>query len=623
MSRSFRAAALQRIDWRVVLFAVMAASALFVGSHLDRSWFPVDDGALAHSAERVLRGELPHRDFDDVYTGGLAWLNAAAFRLFGTSFWALRLVLFAAFMAWVPSVFYVATRFVRPLPAAAVTLLAMVWSVPAYVAPMPSWYNLFLATFGIAAFMRWLEDRRARWLVLAGVAGGLSVLVKVVGLYYVAGALLFLVFQAREEAAGAATPADARHPVAYRLFVTGTVLLFACVLVSLVRRAPYLPELLHFVLPGLLLAAMLVRDEWRSANGGSLTRFTTLGRALLPFAAGIALPVAIFLVPYLRAGAVADVVNGVFVLPARRFANASVRMLPLWSLLTLLLPASILLRHRAGGKLARRAADVVLAVGLVAVTLYTARSTLLYRIVWDSARSMVPVLTVLGVMLLSRGRPDRPLPPLLRARTMLLLSVTAVCSLVQFPFSVAVYFCYVAPLVVLSALALYRFLPPMPRMVPVTLVGLYAGFAVLRIDLATQFGMGRFYLPESRVSFQTMTGTRANIEAPHASATEYQAVTYLLQVHARGGYTWASPDSPEMYFLSGLRNPTRTLYDFFEDSTGRTERVLHMLDARGVTAIVENGKPPFSAPLAPALVTALESRYPNAAQIGPYLVRWR
>src|SRR5206468_3004365 len=114
------------------------------------------DGAMAQSAERFLQGQLPHRDFDEIYTGGLTWLNAGAFRLLGTTLWSLRVVLFAVFVAWVPAVFYIASRFARPLAAGAVTLLAVVWSVPNYPAAMPSWYNLFLATFGVAALLRYV-----------------------------------------------------------------------------------------------------------------------------------------------------------------------------------------------------------------------------------------------------------------------------------------------------------------------------------------------------------------------------------------------------------------------------------------------------------------------------------
>ncbi|HET7189448.1 MAG TPA: glycosyltransferase family 39 protein, partial [Gemmatimonadaceae bacterium] len=186
------------------MLSVLGIAAAYVAWHLNRGWVPLDEGSLAHAAQRVLLGELPQRDFDDVYTGGLAYLNAATFRLLGTTLWSMRLALFAAFLLWVPAVFYVASRFTRPLMAAGITLLAVAWSVPNYPAPMPSWYNLFFATAGVAALLRYLEDARARWLVAAGVAGGLSFLVKVIGLYYVAGVLLFLVYLAHERARAAA-----------------------------------------------------------------------------------------------------------------------------------------------------------------------------------------------------------------------------------------------------------------------------------------------------------------------------------------------------------------------------------------------------------------------------------
>ena len=49
---------------------------------------------------------------------------------------------------------------------------------------MPSWYNLFLATFGSLALTKWIEDRRPHWLVLAGFLGGISFLVKLSGFFF-------------------------------------------------------------------------------------------------------------------------------------------------------------------------------------------------------------------------------------------------------------------------------------------------------------------------------------------------------------------------------------------------------------------------------------------------------
>ena len=52
-------------------------------------------------------------------------------------------------------------------------------------------------------------------------------------------------------------------------------------------------------------------------------------------------------------------------------------------------------------------------------------------------------------------------------------------------------------------------------------------------------------------------------------------------------------------------------------------RILSALDSHGVTAIVLNRLPAFSAPLADDLIPALERRYPHALNVGPYQLRWR
>jgi hypothetical protein len=262
-------------------------------------------------------------------------------------------------------------------------------------------------------------------------------------------------------------------------------------------------------------------------------------------------------------------------------------------------------------------------VALAGLLVATGHNTVLYRLVWGSARMVLPVLVIAGVVVLSRPRSADPDESLRRSRAMLLVSITAMCSLIQLPFSAALYFCYVAPLVILSALALLRYLPPVRATAFAPLVAFYLAFAVLRINTATPYGMGKFYLSASAVNFDPIAGGHGDVSTPRVLARQYQAITYLLRTHARGGYTWASPDSPEIYFLAGLKSPTRSFYEFFGDSVGHSASVLRALDEHAITAIVENKKPAMSAPFPPDLVTALESRYPYAAEIGPYQVRWR
>ncbi len=609
----------REIAWQLVLLAVLLISYAYVWWHLDRGWVPYDDGALAQSADRVLQGQWPHRDFDELYTGGQAWMNAAAFRLFGTSLWTLRLVLFAFFVAWVPAIFYVASRFVRWLAAAGVTLLAVVWSLPNYSAPMASWYNLFFATFGVAALFRYLEDRRMHWLAIAGLAGGLSFLMKVIGLYYVAGVLLFLVFHAHALARSTAG-AEAKRGNVYATFVSASLLLFVAALYSVVRRQLYAPEFVQFFVPGALLAAFLIRNEWTQPAGPSGARFALLARPLVPFLAGVALPVMLFLLPYAWDGALGAFVNGAFVLPMKRFGVAVWRAQPLTTMLALL-PFGLLvaLSQRAKGRLGRRE-TVLLALLLLVVLFATGSNGALYRMVFNAARNLLPVLAVIGVLLLSRERAADGLSPLLRARTMLLLAVTALCGLVQFPFVGAVYFLYVAPLVALTALSLYVYHRP-AGMVGGLLVAFFATFAVLRVNSGNLFTMGLVYVPIAPTAALTLE--RGGLEVYLPAADVYNALVPLVRAHARGGYTWASPDTPEIYFLTGLKNPTRSFFEFFDDSTNTNDGVLRALDAHGVTAIVLNARPKFSRAVSESFYLQLAARYPFSQWVGPYQLRWR
>ena len=67
----------------LVAALVTLGGALYAGRTIDHQWVPHDEGALAQSAERTAHGQLPHRDFEELYTGGLTQVNALAFRVLG------------------------------------------------------------------------------------------------------------------------------------------------------------------------------------------------------------------------------------------------------------------------------------------------------------------------------------------------------------------------------------------------------------------------------------------------------------------------------------------------------------------------------------------------------------
>ncbi|HEX6533253.1 MAG TPA: glycosyltransferase family 39 protein [Gemmatimonadaceae bacterium] len=607
-----------RVRW-LVLGVVWAGCAVYALHHLRHGWVPHDEGTLAQSAERVLRGELPHRDFDAVYTGGLAMVNAAAFRLLGANLLALRLVLFAAFLLWIPALYYIATRIAGPVAAGAAVLLAAAWSLPNYSAALPSWYNLFLATAGAAALLRHIERGERRWLVAAGVCGGLSCLIKIVGVYFIGAALLVLVYReqclARDPEQG-----EPRRDWWYPLFVTAGLAAFVAVLVALTWRQLGWGEAFHFVLPGALAAAVALLHEWATPPGRDARRFRALARLVAPLALGVLLPVALFLIPYVHSGSVGALVEGVFIAPARRLRFAAVRPPFDWGMLIAIVPLPFLAGIIPSGR-ARLSWITKGLIGgvLLVLVIVSARRAMVYWLIWRSMRALVSLVVLGGAWLLVRG--GRRLGAVRRQQLVALLATTALCALVQFPFAAPVYFFYVAPLVVLTGLAVIALQPRVTTLGPAAIAAFYLLFAVLRIHPGFIHGMGHFYVRDEQTV--PLALDRGGVDVTASDAEDYARLVRLLRAHAAGGYTFAAPDCPQVYFLAGLRNPTRTLYDFFDDTTGRTARVLGALEARHVTVIAINQLPEFSGPVPEPLERALEARYPRSERVGSFVVRWR
>jgi hypothetical protein len=117
---------------------------------------------------------------------------------------------------------------------------------------------------------------------------------------------------------------------------------------------------------------------------------------------------------------------------------------------------------------------------------------------------------------------------------------------------------------------------------------------------------------------------RAWIRVSPSQRLVYREVMALLRSHARGSYVYAGPDTPEIYALTGLRNPTRSLFDYLDPSdSARGQSLLGTLRGHGVTAIVVNPRPSFSPRLERRTVDRLRVEYPLHATVGPFDVRWR
>jgi hypothetical protein len=611
------------LHWWALLILVWCIGGGYAGAHLKRGWVPHDEGAFAQSADRVLRGELPHRDYTEIYTGGLAYLHAYAFKYLGEDFATPRIVLFVFFLLWIPVFYWIASRMVADWIAGGVTLLAVVWSLPIYPAAVPSWYNLFFATFGVAALFAYLSDHSPKWLFIAGICGGCSFLAKISACYYVAGVLLFLVFSEQCEFLPRTDEARPRS-LLYRTFIIVSNLLLLVGLAALVRGNGSVEEFTDFVFPPAILAMLILLREVRVGGGSNRERFLALFRKVLPFLGGLLVPPFALLIPYVRENAIPSFLNGVFLLPLKRISGAFSSPPDLITILpSFFLVGILVLGTRLRGMACRL---LIWVTGLV--TLYflisSGYSDADYRVAWHAAYWVMPMLALTGALALWRGmRSDVLLKSAIDQRHLfLLLAVSSFCSLVQYPFSAPVYFCYVAPMAILAAVAVLGEFPSIPKpLLAITFSGFFL-FGALRVMPTFIFAMGQAYQPDPETQILHLPKA-GNLRVDAESVRIYQQMIPLIQAHAGSGEIYAAPDCPQIYFLAGYRNPTRAIFDFFEEDYDDSERVLKLVDSRPIRVIVLNRLPDFSDRLPEDLHDALVTRFPEGKNLGIFEVRWR
>ena len=272
----------------VVPVVGLVGGAVFVASQLNHGWVPWDDGTLAQSAQRVLLGELPHRDFAELYTGGLSFLNAGVLWITGGNLFWLRAPMFLLFIAYLPCVYLIARRFASPAVATLAALFAVAWGPPIYPAAMPSWYTLYLAVIGAYVLVRHHETTHARWLVLAGAMGGLSVAIKITGLWYVLAVVLYFLFSDwRSTRSEPREHGDSHlYALGYRAVAVAVPVVVLAVVGSVLASNLGSAEIVNFLLP---VAAVCVIALWsgiRLALPDARARVLSLLRLMFPFLVG-------------------------------------------------------------------------------------------------------------------------------------------------------------------------------------------------------------------------------------------------------------------------------------------------------------------------------------------------
>jgi hypothetical protein len=160
---------------RALLLALVLVAVPAVGA-FRAPGAPMEEGKLLIASEQVLRGAIPHVDFEHLYAPGDVWAVAASFVAFGRDIDSERAVGMAYLVALVVGVFLLARRRMGPWGSAGCAALGGLLIVPFGVHAY-SWVGgLGFAACGVGVAL--LARDRPRFVLLAGFLSGLALLLR-------------------------------------------------------------------------------------------------------------------------------------------------------------------------------------------------------------------------------------------------------------------------------------------------------------------------------------------------------------------------------------------------------------------------------------------------------------
>jgi hypothetical protein len=175
----------------IALAASLGAAALLLAYFYNRFWWPVDEGVYAYVAQRILAGDVLHRDIMDLHAGSVNFFHALVFRMFGEDLVALRYPLVVATLLQS----LMAGLLVRdrgPLIGATAVFAVAGLSFIQFLNPSGNWYALFLALLTCWC-LRVVDWKRGRGAILIGACLGTCFLFRQLsGVFLAMGVLTFM-----------------------------------------------------------------------------------------------------------------------------------------------------------------------------------------------------------------------------------------------------------------------------------------------------------------------------------------------------------------------------------------------------------------------------------------------
>ncbi|HEX4952227.1 MAG TPA: hypothetical protein VF017_02375 [Thermoanaerobaculia bacterium] len=562
-------------SWRARRLALaalgsLATCALVVAIFFDHHWWPADDGSYAHIAERLLDGEVLHRDVQDIHVGAIDFVNAAALALFGRSLLALRYPLAAAALLQAAAVFLLLRRR-GPWLAALGALTATAFGAIQFLNPTAHWYCQALFWGVVLVLARGEPERRGRLELVGLLVGTLFAFRQLTGVLAAMGTVTWLLAQPAPDGRRRGAPWLAR----------GVLAVEAVGLVAYLLRATDGSGWVLFGVWALVVLGAALRDT-RLDNRATAR---TLGRLLL----GAVLPLLPLLAYHLAHGSVgfwwADVVA----------TAASVPQLPFIRELNY----------------ARDGIQSGLAVITAAASLAEAVNGLYWLLLPLSA-------SLVGLLLARRLRPGgsgftSPLPT---------AAVFYALVSVHYQNPTYLYFSVGVSLVALLELAAGG-ATRIARLAPLHVAGLGV------VALGWHAGQ-----PSERDWDQLLAGNRLPVVStaeslprlalkigPREAAFYPRLIEWIRRQVPPEEAIFVLPTNAELYFLSERRNPTR-FYNLVFGVRDEAEALalIEGLRREPPRLILWNAADKYNTPLAQQVVGAVADGYEDLGRAGPFRV---
>ncbi len=600
---------------RVALAAALVVSLAFVLPVLYRGWASFDEGWILEQPLRVLAGQLPHRDYDDMWTGGWSFVHAALFAVAGPSMAVMRTATLVAWLVGLVVLFGVVRRWVSAPVAALAVVVSALWTLWAYQLSSVNWFYFPCAIVAAAAALRADRSGNSRWLAGAGAAAAVAVVMKVTGLYVLAALLLWTVVAAARDARAAepGVRGDARW------IAVVIAIAYAVVSLRLVSRMAGAESAVVLIGgPNVLLSLAVAAAVWRGGAVGLVPFAVALTRRVALLMAGFAVAALPFLAPYIVTGSLGDLINGVFIVPQSRFDSLSFP--PPWWRMAVKFSVPIALLWLAVPRATwTDDARTIRAAALIGGAFGAAWVLLPFGPDYFSAALHVIPVALLGAacwaLIIGRGAGPS-------SDVVLLLALAATGQLVQVPYATTMYFLAPVPLVVVAGIAYAASTRPSGPMMRAPIV-----FALAVLTAAGIVGARR--VPGMNDAIRMWGDARVPsgdaMWIPRADSVRYATLIDVVQRARRGGGVYAFPIGNELYYFLGTRSPTRSLIaELAPDDEALPGPLVAKLQAAGVTTVaLFEHRGTAGAPRLSSVQQALQAAYPCERWVEQWAeVRW-